>query len=239
MSEGDCMKILISPSKTMRYVPTKDVHKHLFQREKTILLNRLKTLKASDLVKLYQSSESIAVENHQRFQAFTEDSKAIFSYTGAQFKALDAERLPEENLDFLNQHLYIMSGLYGLVRAFDSIGLYRLPMGVTLDQPLKTYWKEPLKQVLKGETILNLASQEYSDALCDTLNIITIDFYTEKDGRLKKQAMEIKKQRGLFVRYLALNKSLSLDVIRNYKKDGYCYKQGYSSKQNIVFTRTV
>ena len=238
MSEGDCMKILISPSKTMHYVHSKDVHEHVFHHEKTTLLKQLKSFDTNALAMLYQSSKRIAEENYQRFQRFNEDSKAIFSYTGAQFKALDAERLPKESLDFLNQHLYIMSGLYGLVRPFDTIGLYRLPMGVTLDQPLKKYWIEPLKRFLKDDTILNLTSQEYSEALCNSLHIINVDFYIKKSGKLKKQAMEIKKQRGQLVKYLALKKTLSLDVIRGYKEDGYCYNQAYSSKQNIVFIRT-
>ncbi len=235
---GGFMKIVISPSKTMRRVSADRPQKCLFQKEKETLLGELRNYTVEALEKLYQSSRKIAEENHRRFSHFEENSKALWSYTGAQFKALDINSLSASSRDFLDQHLFIMSGLYGLLRPSDTIGLYRLPMNVEIGRPLKDYWREPLYNTLENQTVLNLASKEYSETLDARLTIITVDFFTvDARGKHKKNAMEVKQQRGQYLRYLASEKSLSETTLKSYCENGYQYQETLSDKNKIIYTK--
>lgn len=235
---GDTMKIVISPSKTMRSVPVDNQKKCLFHQEKELLLKRLKKYSIRELEDLYHSSTKIAEESFQRFQRFKEDSLALSSYTGAQFKALDSDTLSVSSWQFLEENLFIISGLYGLLRPIDTIGLYRLPMNSVLDKPLKDYWKIPISEVLRDQTIINLASQEYSEVIDESIPMITIDFYHQSpNGKRKKPSMEVKKQRGKYLRYLALKESLSLETLTSYCDDGYTYDQHSSNSDKIIYIK--
>ncbi len=202
------------------------------------LLKRLKEMSVETLQKMYQSNEKIAIENHHRFQNFSESNQAIFTYTGQQFKHLDAKSLDQNALNHLHETLFIMSGLYGLVRPFDKIGLYRLPMGVKwFGSPLKNEWIDLISNSLANEVVLNLASKEYYDAIDSTrVNVIRVDFLIIKDGKYRKAgAMEAKKLRGKMVRSIALNQTNSIDEIKQFSLDGYTFNETKSSDSVIVF----
>jgi len=211
----------------------------LFKKRET-LLSTLKSMTKADLQALYDSNPKIAEENHLRFQSFEESNLALYAYTGQQFKHLDAGSLSDDAKRWLNEHLFIMSGLYGLVRPFDGVGLYRLPMGVKWQgNPLKNLWKPLISDHLEGETVLNLASKEYSDAIDQKkVTLITVDFLVNKNGKLRKApAMEAKKLRGKLVRKLALEQVEHAEAVKSLSVDDYYYDASRSDAQRIAFRK--
>ncbi len=234
------MKVIIAPSKTMQKTSTKASTEPLFKPQQEALLNTLKTFDQSALLKLFQiKDEALASLNYERFQHFKPQAHALYAYTGHQFKHLDANSLPTYSIEYLNQRLLIMSGLYGLVRPSDKIGLYRLPMGLKINgTPLKTFWKDALSTYLEGQTVLNLASKEYSDALDkNRVNLITIDFYQDKQRLKKAPAMIAKKMRGLMVRQLALKNVTSPETIKTLEVDAYRFDEDLSNASHYAFIK--
>ncbi len=233
------MKIIIAPSKTMTKTATTGTTRPLFTHITQNLLSWLTSQSIQDLQQLFSVNETIAKANYERFQNFHEAHHALHAYTGHQFKHLDAQSLDEAAQAFLNDHLLIMSGLYGLVRPTDVIGHYRLPMGVKKDGVfLKDIWKASLSAYLQGETIINLASKEYSDAI-DQADVTMIDivFKKEKQGKLTSHAMENKKMRGKFVHQIALKKADNPQALQTFNIDGYRYQSSMSNTKTMVFIK--
>lgn len=234
------MKIIIAPSKTMQKTTSKATTTPLFVNYQKPLLKTLQTYDEKALLNFFHiKDEKIAHLNYERFQNFKEEAHALFAYIGHQFKFLDASSLEPKAIQYLNHHLFIMSGLYGLLRPSDAIGLYRLPMGLKVDnQALKNYWKEPLSEYLAGEDVLNLASKEYCDALDSTrVNVIDVDFYANRALKRKVPAMEAKKLRGLMVRTMAQNNVRTLDDIKRLSFNDYHYLADVSHSQRLVFVK--
>ncbi len=233
------MKVVLSPSKSMSE-NTKTPLQHPLFNKRFELLDELKKMSMDALMTLYQSNENIASTNYKRFQSFEESNQAIFTYTGQQFKHLDVFTLDQDSIDHLNKVLYIMSGLYGLVRPYDKIGLYRLPMGVQWnDSLLKNEWIDIISDHLKNDDVLNLASKEYYDAIdYKRVNVTRVDFLVEKNSKIRKApAMEAKKMRGLMVRRIALNKITTIDSVKMLEFDDYRYDETRSQKGVIAFLK--
>jgi len=214
--------------------------KPVFNQEKTVLHERLRKKSVDELAVLFKVNETIAGLNFERFENLKEVNPAIFTYTGTQFTHLSARTLDAAALDYLNRHLYIISGFYGLLRPLDAIAPYRLPMGIKLDgEPLKSFWKSRLTSHLEGTHVINLASKEYSDAIeKNSLDWIDIDFYTMKQGKLSIHAMEAKKMRGLMVRYAACEKITIPSRLKTFAEEGYRFDAERSSKTRYVFVKT-
>lgn len=223
--------VLISPSKTMKAALAKGHSTLVFPEKKDRLLSQVQNLSKAELKDVLGISDSLTAKVYSMYRHFKENNIAIKAYQGAQYKAIDADALEEESLDFLHDHLYIMSGLYGLVRPLDKIGLYRLPMAVKLEsEALHHYWREPFKTTLKDKTILNLASKEYALALDQSLDIIEIKFD-------KAASHTVKTLRGLMVKYLAFKKSAALDTVKTFYALDYHYNEEASTEKIIVFTK--
>lgn len=215
----------------MTKAPSKKGTSPMFLPQANTLLALLKTYSTQDLKTLFKVSETIASENYERFQAFEPVHKAMNAYTGYMFKMMDKKSLKKDALDYIESHLMIVSGLYGLVRMTDIIGHYRLPMGVHLNLPLTTYWKPYLTSALKDEWVLDLMSQEYRDAFnMDALDHVTIDFVEVVGGKEKRSAMTLKKCRGLMVRACALNKITKKDALKSLKIEGFHYNPTRSTE---------
>ncbi len=224
------MKVLISPSKTMQAAKTDDHNHPLFHKNKQVLLKYLQNMSLIKLKTYLSLSDALLQTNYERYQNFEEVHKAGLSYTGTQFKALDYKSLDRSSQAFLNDCLYIISGLYGLVRPNDTIGMYRLPMELTYNnQKLSNYWKKPIKDHLKDTRVINLASKEYSDALDKSLQVITIKFKGA-------HAMLAKKLRGLMTRYIALNKAETLESLKAFSAEGFFYNPEASTDGILVFS---
>jgi cytoplasmic iron level regulating protein YaaA (DUF328/UPF0246 family) len=232
------MKILISPSKTQKKVVASINKDYLFSHEKTLLLNQLKKMSFNAIKDTFSVSDKLAKDVLGYYETFVEDAKAINTYTGAQFKALDYESLSDEAKDYLEDHLYIMSGLYGLLKPSHAIAYYRLPMGVQLKhKSLESYWKKPINKTLENESfIINLASDEYGH-LVEHPSLISIMFYQSMNPLKRALSMEVKKLRGHFLRLMAIHQCESVEAIKALKVLNYSYDEAASDAHHLAFIR--
>lgn len=234
------MIYLISPSKTMIHskliLPSSEP---LFNREAFQLVNQLKKKSIKSLMILFSASEKIAKENSLRFHTFgNEVSTALLSYTGHQFMHMNPLAFYQEELMFLQEHLYILSGLYGVLKPLDGISLYRMPMEVIINGKKRSKYFEPkIYEILKEEKIINLCSSEYSDALSNKLDVIDIDFFYEKNGKLKIDSMEAKMMRGKMIHYIGKNQINTIEGLLQFEENHYSYKEELSSEKRVVFIK--
>ncbi|MGL6174382.1 MAG: YaaA family protein [Cellulosilyticaceae bacterium] len=255
------MLTIMSPTKTFREIeenkPFK-IDKLVFNKEVRILIDELKKYNEEELAKLMKMSETLAEINCKRNKYFDEEIygayPAIYYYYGEAFKELEAETLDEESIYFAQDHLRILSGLYGIVSPLDIIKAYRLEMATKLKtsdtKDLYTYWKDKLTDYLiyeisqtTGEPILiNLASDEYAKAidwkkLNQQFRSVTVVFKEKKGDTYKVVGTYAKKARGKFMRYMLENQINTLEEIKQFNQDGYQFNPDLSSLQTITFTR--
>jgi cytoplasmic iron level regulating protein YaaA (DUF328/UPF0246 family) len=215
----------------MQSSPSKTTNEVVFEAKKDQLIKHCQSLSKAGLKSILGTSDTLTKSVYHMYQNFKEDNTAINAYQGAQYKALDAENMSEEERAFLQNHLYIMSGLYGLVRPLDTIGLYRLPMATKLnEEALHHYWRAPLKSILQDKSILNLASKEYALALDPSLEVIEVKFN-------KAPSHTVKTLRGLLVKYLAFKGSTALATVKTFYALDYHFNAEKSSDKILVFTK--
>ena len=197
------MKIFISPAKklTVKNMTISNATKIQFFNETKYLINQLRNYSIKELKDLMGLSDNLAILNYERFQKWDLQSKevnlAIYMFEGDVYKGLKANYFSEDELDFAQDHLRIISGLYGLLRPFDLIFPYRLEMGTKLKNKhgnnLYDFWGKKLVHSLLSEMegqdlVINLASNEYSKVLkFESLNktVVTPVFKDYKNGKLK------------------------------------------------------
>lgn len=244
------MKIIISPTKQMSqendsFLPLSEP---IFITHATEILNKLKTLSYEEAKTLWKCNDKLAEENYQRIQ--TADLKsntapAILSYKGLQYQYMAPDLLTESGLDYLQNHVRILSGFYGILCPFDGIIPYRLEMQAPLavnDAPnLYKFWGDSLYQALCFESgpVINLASKEYAKALLPYLKesdqLIEIAFVHLIDGKLKVKATLAKMARGEMVRYLADQQVTTLDGIKHFDHPHYHFSEALSTPNKYVF----
>ena len=249
------MKIIISPAKKL------NEEKHSYEQVTNIpfssdskcLIDELKSYSVETVKSLMNISDSIANLNHNRFNAWSYpfdkslSKPAIFMFDGAVYNALDVNSLNSEELSYCQQNLRILSGLYGLLKPLDLIMPYRLEMGTKLKvngyNNLYEFWDQKITTLLlddisKNETIINLASNEYSKVvdLKKFTNVITPVFKDLKNGKIKVISFFAKKARGAFARFVIKNKPKTIDDLKLFNDLGYVFSQKDSSN-NIIFTR--
>lgn len=228
------MKIIFSPTKTMNDLAKftdNDVPEFIDKAK--MIKDELKKLDKDSLNKILKVNDKLLDVNYNRFQ--NEDleltSKAILTYNGLSFKNLDYESLDNDSQLFLNEHLRIISGLYGILKPLDGIINYRLEMNYA-----HIYWTN-LKNYFKDENfVLDLASKEYSKIFNDD-NIIKVVFYEEKNHKLVEQSTNVKIMRGLFLRYIALNKITEYDDLKKIEINDYKYSEDLSKTNKLVYVR--
>jgi uncharacterized protein len=230
------MIYLISPSKTMKPHPcTADYSTPLFKKESQTLLQVIQQFNMEQLMTLFACSKAIATENFQRFQRFEEVHTAIYAYTGQVYQGIHQVPLHSEQIHFLQEHLFIVSGLYGLVRPLDVIGLYRLPMDLKLqEKELFCYWKPYLKSVLQNHQLVNLCSDEYFAAFKDeSLDILTVEFLTKEQRT--PHSMKLKYLRGQMIQFVAINRVNDVKSLQQIQVENYVYDEVLSSKQKLIY----
>lgn len=255
------MITIISPTKTFREIeenkPFK-IDKLNFNEEVKILIDELKKYNEEELAKLMKMSESLAEINCKRNKYFYEEVygayPAIYYYYGEAFKELEAETLEEESIYFAQDHLRILSGLYGIVAPLDIIKAYRLEMATKLktskNKDLYSYWKDKVTDYLMNEMgqttgdpiLLNLASDEYAKVidwkkLNQQFQSITVVFKEAKGDTYKVVGTYAKKARGKFVRYMLEHQINKLEEVKQFNQDGYQFNSELSTSQIITFTR--
>lgn len=252
------MKIVISPAKSLDFekpVPTDKYSEGIFLKQAETIQKTLKKKKPKQLMELMDISPKLAELNWQRNQdwnlPFTKENsrQAVYAFDGDVYQGLDVYSLPIEKLDTIQEKLRILSGLYGLLKPLDLIQPYRLEMGTNLtigkNKNLYEFWKKAIVKELnselqKGELFINLASNEYFNAV-DTkvlkVPVITPEFKDYKDGQLKMISFFAKKARGMMVRYIIDNNAETIDDLKGFNYEGYAYDANLSKGNKLVFTR--
>lgn len=250
------MHILLSPAKTLNMDAIPSDHKiseFPFGKEATLLIKDLKKLKSIEVQSLMNVSATIAELNTDRFNKWSlpfslENAKpAIHAFKGDVYTGMDASSLTEDELNFAQESLSILSGLYGLLRPFDLMQAYRLEMGTKFatkrEKNLYEFWGDKITEEIntrEKDTLLNLASNEYFKAVNKkTLraNLITPVFKDEKNGILKVISFFAKKARGMMARYIIQNHITNVEEIKNFNLGGYAFNQSLSTDKEWVFTR--
>ena len=210
-----------------------------------------------DLVNMMQVSQKIAELNVERFKSWelpfspSNARQALLAFKGDVYTGLDTDTLSEDNFDYVQSHLRILSGLYGLLRPLDLIQPYRLEMGLKMNSKktntLYQFWGEKITDGLNAlledqekPVLVNLASNEYFKSVkIKKLNcrLITPEFRDLKNGKYKIIQFFAKKARGLMVRY-AIDYSISKpEDLKNFDYDGYAFNSELSHSDNWVFSR--
>jgi len=245
------MKIIISPAK--KIATDNFVNKGTsiqFLKETNYLLKELKTYTVSDIKSLMKLSDNLAQLNWQRFQDWnTKDvGQALFMFKGDVYQGLKADSLTNIELDFAQENLRILSGLYGLLKPKDLIFPYRLEMGTKLrtksGNNLYKFWENRLHQSLQSELkneeeIINLASEEYSKALQLSKfdnPVITPVFKDFKNGKLKVISFYAKKARGEMVNFIIKNKIKNPENLKYFSNLGYKFTDE-TEKGELLFAR--
>lgn len=228
-----------------------------FQGDAYSLSRTARRLSIAELRKLMQISEPLAKLNQSRFKAFQEDPQpeftkaAALTFAGDTYVGLDANSFDADDMAFAQDHLSILSGLYGLLRPMDQIQPYRLEMGSRLatrrGKSLYQYWGSRLSEKLNelgeatnSDTLLNCASVEYFTAVKPEalkLRVITPVFMEERVDSCKVVSFFAKRARGAMARFVVQNRILDADGIKDFNIDGYCFRQDMSEGDRLVFTR--
>jgi cytoplasmic iron level regulating protein YaaA (DUF328/UPF0246 family) len=245
------MKIIISPAKKL--ATDNFINKGTsiqFLEETKYLVKELKTYTVSDIKSLMNLSDNLAQLNWQRFQDWNTKNvgQALFMFKGDVYQGLKAENFTNIELDFAQENLRILSGLYGLLKPKDLIFPYRLEMGTKLitktGNNLYKFWENRLHLALLSELkneeeIINLASEEYSKAL--QINkfsnpVITPVFKDLKNGELKVISFFAKRARGEMVNFIIKNKIKNSENLKSFSNLGYQFTEG-TKKGEFLFTR--
>jgi len=251
------MKILLSPAKMMSLETkaswTATTPQFLdYSKEIMEVMRKMSVTDLENLMKISKEIATINVERNLVWNTKPSDSESIsaaLAFKGEVYRALDAETLNVEAQTYLNENIFLLSGLYGMLRPTDAIMLYRLEMGSKLDvngsKNLYGFWKEILtpffnSKLSEDEFILNLASNEYAKVLDKKklkVPLIEVEFQDYKDGKLKKIMMYFKHARGAMARFCAENNITTLDGVKSFNIDGYRYDENLSKDNTLIFTR--
>ncbi|MDO6462428.1 peroxide stress protein YaaA [Granulosicoccaceae sp. 1_MG-2023] len=254
------MLVVISPAKTLDYetpLPTTKYTEPAMLADSQKLITVMRDYSAAQLRELMGVSEKIAELNVQRFKdwsvPFTPDNArpALFAFKGDVYEGLDAYSLKAAEIDYAQQHLRMLSGLYGLLRPLDLMQPYRLEMGTKLPNPggrnLYEFWGSDITERLNGElagqqekVLINLASNEYFRSVkTRELNatVITPQFRDWKNGQYKMISFFAKKARGMMARFIIDQKPRTADELKAFDMAGYQYAPDMSKGNDWVFTR--
>ena len=252
------MIVLLSPAKTLDEGPS-DVKKHSqirFAEESDKLIKVLRKQSLKNLKSLMNISDNLAKLNADRYitydRPFTFDNakQAILAFKGDVYQGLEADTLEDEDLDYAQDHIRILSGLYGVLRPLDMMHPYRLEMGTSLKvgraKNLYEFWGSQITTLInsdlesaKSDSILNLASQEYFKAIKpEELNgkLINVHFKEKRNGKYKVISFNAKKARGKMARQIIIEKIKTIEDLKSLKVYDYRYNADMSSDGELYFT---
>lgn len=252
------MLVVISPAKRLNWdAAPGPVTEPFFSDDALRLAKTARNLSLGDLKKLMALSPDLARLNRDRFRAFEADPDekttrpAVFAFAGDTYIGLEAGSLETAELDWAQDHLRILSGLYGVLRPRDAIQPYRLEMGSRLKTrrgaSLYDYWRDAPAMALNEqaravgtEVLVNCASQEYFGAVDLKrlkLRVITPVFMEEKNGEAKIVSFFAKKARGSMARFIIQRRLTDPEGLKDFDTGGYRYQSGLSEPDRPVFLR--
>lgn len=254
------MLALISPAKTLDYesnLPTDSFTLPRLLDHSQELIDVSRKLSVSEIANLMSVSEKIAHLNVARFRDWQPEfdlanaRQAIFAFKGDVYTGLDAYNLHEKDIDYAQQHLRMLSGLYGLLRPLDLMMPYRLEMGTKLANPrgynLYEFWGHTITELINqdlaaanSELLLNIASDEYYKSVKESkiqAEIIKPVFLDQKNGKYKIISFYAKKARGLMARFILENQINRIEDLKAFNSEGYYFDADSSLKGELVFKR--
>ena len=245
------MRIIISPAKKMRIdtdsLPIQGLPVFLPKTEE--LCRILQSMSDAELKKLWKCNDQIAALNIQRLQNMDLHNRltpAVLAYDGIQYQHMAPGVFTDQAFDYVQEHLRILSGFYGILKPFDGVTPYRLEMQAKLRggeaKDLYAYWGDSLANALFSESncIINLASKEYSVCISkylpENVRFITCVFGEEKDGKVIEKGTMCKMARGEMVRYMAENQIETPEQIKSFDRLNYRFDADRSNDNLFVFT---
>ncbi|GAB3297921.1 peroxide stress protein YaaA [Pseudidiomarina andamanensis] len=254
------MLVVISPAKNLDYdspLPTEEHTQPRMLERAQELVDRCQALSPQQLSQLMKISDKLAGLNAARFAEwhtpFTKNNArpAIYAFDGDVYSGLAAEKLSADAIAYAQEHLRILSGLYGVLRPLDLMQPYRLEMGTKLDtargRTLYEFWGDEITDMLNedleaidSEIVINLASQEYfSSVQPKRLNaqVVTPVFKDEKNGEFKVISFWAKKARGMMARFIMTEQPKSVAELRQFNTAGYRFNADESTESELVFYR--
>jgi len=254
------MLIFLSPAKSLDYKTPAQVATHTqpaFLKQSETLIKQLRKLSPADLANLMGISDALALLNFNRFAdwelPFTPENakQAVLAFDGDVYDGLAAKTLSSADLDFAQQHVRILSGLYGILKPLDLMQSYRLEMGTRFvnaaGKDLYAFWGETLLDAINGELVgmprpvaVNLASEEYFKAAVGRKikgQVIQPVFEDWKSGRYRIISFYAKRARGLMTRYAVVNRLDEPEGLQGFDYDGYAFAPEASDGRTWVFRR--
>ncbi|WP_298397507.1 peroxide stress protein YaaA [uncultured Azonexus sp.] len=254
------MLIFLSPAKSLDYKTPPHVStfsQPVFLDRSQTLIDQLHALSPADIANLMDLSDQLALLNFNRYaewsQPFTPDNakQAVLAFDGDVYDGLSAKTLSAADLDFAQQHVRILSGLYGILKPLDLMQPYRLEMGTKFanrsGKDLYAFWGETLLDAINAEldamprpVVVNLASEEYFKAAVGRKlkgTLIQPVFEDWKGGKYKIISFFAKKARGLMTRYAVVNRLTAPEGLKDFDSEGYAFAPEASDDKTWVFRR--
>lgn len=254
------MFFVLSPAKNLNEkapAPVKEFTQPYLLAEAEILMRQLRELAPQQIAELMHVSDKIALLNVERnaewHTPFTPDNakQAVFMFNGDVYEGIAADTLKPEQIQYLQQHVRLLSGLYGILRPLDLMQPYRLEMGTafanTRGKNLYEFWGDIITDLLNdtlaqagSDILINLASQEYFKSVNTKklkARLITPVFKDEKNGKYKIISFYAKRARGLMVRYAAEHNITDPEMLKNFDYEGYSFNAAASNESEWVFMR--
>lgn len=255
------MLALISPAKKIHESPACTESKFtqpVFEKDTQKLVQILQNYSKIQLKDLMNLSDKLAALNVERFKNFTKNPtvknarQAIFLFAGDTYKGLKAETFNIRDLDFAQEHLMILSGIYGVLRPLDLIQPHRLEMGTKLSTPLGKnlydFWGNSLNDFCiqqakknKNPRLIFLGSNEYIKALGfqkREVPHVTCHFKESKNSELKTIGLFAKKARGMMARFMIQNRLESPEELKDFQEEGYTFRPDLSTETDFTFARS-
>jgi len=255
------MLILLSPAKIQNFQPQKLISEYTlpeFLKEAESLVHEIRQLSAHELSELFSINVNLAQLNADRYfnwqKPFTTENakQAVLVFNGEVFHGLDAKSFQADDYSYLQSHLRILSGLYGILRPLDLIQPYRLEISTKLKiekaKNLYAFWGEQITRSVnkaliesgKPKVILNLASDEYFKSINPKIlqaKIIDFEFLEFKNDVYKPIVIYTKKARGLMTRYVIENRIKEIEDLKGFAAENYWFSPRLSTTEKMVFTR--
>ena len=233
------MKIIISPTKKQN---TKEITfssntQAQFEKQSNFLRKHIQKIKFDEIQKRFKVSDKLAKEVYSYYHDEYPSLPAINLYNGAVFKSANISDWEQEDYDYAQNNLMILSSLYGILRPLDLVRPYRLDFFSKVDLDLYSYWNKELSSYINKieEPILNLASKEFSKMFPEEslVNVIILE------ENKKTQATKAKQARGTMVHYIIKNKIKTIEEFKKFNQLSYQYNEALSDKNNLVFLKTL
>ena len=258
------MLYLLSPAKSLDYDTPAQVSTHsqpLFVKQAAALIDVLKPKTPQDISSLMKLSDALSGLNVARYQAWSKkftannSKQAVLAFNGDVYEGLNAKTLSAAQLDWAQEHVCILSGLYGVLRPLDLMQPYRLEMGTALPTQkgnnLYQFWGAQISNYLNqraaldtSPVVVNLASEEYFRAVdLKTLKarVVSCVFEDYKNGpaggKFKIISFHAKRARGLMVRYAIDKKATTVKKLQAFNAEGYAFEAALSEPDRLVFRR--